>query len=331
MAENKRRAIIFMAWGAAYIQNVVDCIRESKLPDYDKILITDVENPFGDSNEFGLQVICIKFARAGFLHKTEFLRWLPVGYDSYLYLDNDTRVLGDIDLGFRKAEKHGIAMVPASQYCLEHSQSERGSFKDVMIKEGEALDGRMQYNTGVIFFSLSPEVKKVFELWVELAIQYEDSFIEDQPILSLACEQLGVVPYALSHSYNYRDVGDLISGMVRIWHSYQPVPADLNQYVRPWPPRRSLRGVVIRPEIDDKLVELIKSHGWNASQALDWLERSQRLAQDLEQAKEINQALTQALQAKDVELGLLYQSRSYRLTAPLRGLFGFFRRRFSQS
>jgi hypothetical protein len=37
-------------------------------------------------------------------------------------------------------------------------------------------------------------------------------------------EMLGFNPYTLSPSFNYRAFGELISGSIRIWHSYAPVP-----------------------------------------------------------------------------------------------------------
>jgi hypothetical protein len=48
----------------------------------------------------------------------------------------------------------------------------------------------------------------------------------DQTYLSLAMELRGFNPYTLSPSFNYRAFGELISGSIRIWHSYEPVPKN---------------------------------------------------------------------------------------------------------
>jgi hypothetical protein len=57
-----------------------------------------------------------------------------------------------------------------------------------------------------------------------LARKDEAALWSDQPYISLAMEMMGFNPYTLSPSFNCRGFGELISGSVRIWHSYNPVP-----------------------------------------------------------------------------------------------------------
>ena len=60
----------------------------------------------------------------------------------------------------------------------------------------------------------------------------------------MAMEMLRFNPYTLSISYNYRGVGDRISGDVRIWHSHGKMPENINDYEHVWPGRRAWPGKV---------------------------------------------------------------------------------------
>jgi len=103
----------------------------------------------------------------------------------------------------------------------------------------------MQYNAGVIFFHLTPIVRRVLERWRALcdAIGASTGFIHDQPFLTLAFEQLDFRPYVLAPLYNYRSMGEYAVGKVRLWHSHHALPADLNLYDEAWPPRRFIDGI----------------------------------------------------------------------------------------
>ena len=123
----------------------------------------------------------------------------------------------------KKAEKHGIAMVPAPHYSLADFRD----FRQVMLKEGVTPLGQIIYNSGVIFCAPHrPDVQAVFESTLVLAKKYRDQVWSDQTYLSLAIELQGFNPYTLSPSFNYRAFGELISGSIRIWHSYEPLPPN---------------------------------------------------------------------------------------------------------
>lgn len=117
-----------------------------------------------------------------------------------------------------------------------------------MEAEGVRKSGQLQYNTGVIFFSLTDETRRAFRLWRELGRKYVNSAFSDQPFFTLAMEKSNFSPYTLSPSYNYRGFGDSISGIVRIWHSHQEMPENINQFECAWPPRRVINGRVIYPK-----------------------------------------------------------------------------------
>ncbi len=184
-----------------------------------------------------LRVVVVDLKEYNHLAKLCVVENLPDDFDSFLYLDSDTVVLKDLTLGFEMAERHGIAMAPASHYSLDHFQG----FGEVMRHAGVPLRGQYQYNAGVIFFTRRPAVMAVLDKWKVLALRLveETRFKKtDQPFLTLAMEILGFNPYSLAPTYNYRALtGEHISGDVYLWHSYEAVPEDINAPDRGWPPR----------------------------------------------------------------------------------------------
>ena len=216
-----RRAIVFVAWGPKHIELVANCLRESRLPDYPRFLMTDEASQIPDLKD--VDVVRCPSTLSGKARKTEFFNRLPEQIETALLLDADTRVIDDISLGFEKAEKHGIAIVPAPHYSLADFRN----FREVMLKEGVMPSGQMIYNSGVMFYKPQrPEVRAVFDLTLKLAQKYQDQVWSDQTYLSLAIELLGFNPHCLSPSFNYRGFGELISGSLRIWHSYEPLPKN---------------------------------------------------------------------------------------------------------
>jgi hypothetical protein len=217
------RAIVFLSWGAKHIQFVTECIRESRLPEYPLFLMTDEETKI-DSLPKNVEVVRRDSKLSGKARKTEFFPYLPDQIQTALFLDADTRVIDDISLGFEKAEQFGIAIVPAPHYSLADFRD----FREVMLKENVTPRGQIIYNSGVMFCTPHrSDVRAVFDLTLELAEKYRDRVWSDQTYLSLAIEQLGFNPHTLSPSFNYRGFGELLSGSIRIWHSYEPLPSNV--------------------------------------------------------------------------------------------------------
>jgi hypothetical protein len=217
-----KRAILFVAWGESYIAGVAKCIAESQLPPYPIILITD-ESTAITCIQNSVTVIRRGFDSHGKSRKVEALADLDKTIGTALFLDTDTRVLGDVSLGFDKAEQHGMAIVPAPHYSLADFRS----FGEIMRREGVPPRGQVIYNSGVIFFDWrSPAVRDVFQRGFALATKQDVDRFNDQPYISLAMEMAGFNPYTLSPSFNYRGFGELISGSIRIWHSCASPPPD---------------------------------------------------------------------------------------------------------
>ena len=216
------RAIVFLAWGAKHIQLIAECIRESRLPDYPRFLITDEATQMKGLPK-DVKVVRRNSKLSGKARKTEFFNQLPDQIQTALLLDADTRVIDDISLGFEKAEMYGIAIVPAPHYSLADFRD----FREVMQKEGVTPHGQMIYNSGVVFYTPHrTDVRAVFDLTLSLARKYANRVWSDQTYLSLAMELQGFNPYCLSPSFNYRGFGELISGSIRVWHSYEPLPKN---------------------------------------------------------------------------------------------------------
>jgi len=222
MSTKINRAIVFPAWGTEWMERVASCIRESQLPNYPLLLITDATTRV-DGLPPEVVVVRRDCQLSGKARKTEFFNSLPGEIETALFLDADTRVIDDISLGFEKAEQHGIAIAPAPHYSLADFRD----FRQVMVAEGVTPLGQIIYNSGVMFCQPhQPEVHTLFDLTFALAQKYKDKVWSDQTYLSLAMELKGFNPYTLSPSFNYRGFGELISGSIRIWHSYEPLPPN---------------------------------------------------------------------------------------------------------
>lgn len=244
-----QRAIIWAAWGEKYVNEAIKSFNAAKSHGYSRshgyssILVTD-EATFEYARYLNVFDYIIKadFKLNGLSKKSEIWDYIPKHFNSYLFLDTDTRVLGCIDFGFEMAEKWGMAIVPAAHYCLDYFWG----FDKIMKNEGVSLNGQMQYNSGVIFFSFTEKVISVFEKWKNLATKY-DFFDNDQPFLTLAMELVEFRPYVLSLNYNYRGMRVPIIGNVRIWHSYHEPPKELNDQPWWWPMRYFVNGKFYRP------------------------------------------------------------------------------------
>lgn len=214
------RAILFIVWGERHVEAVARCIGESRLPPYPVVVITD-ETTRTDALPEGVEVFRRGFAYPGKERKAEALAALPPHLGTVLFLDSDTRVIGDVSLGFDKAERHGVAMAPAVHYSLADFRS----FGRVMEREGVRPRGQMVYNSGVLFLDWrAPRVRALFAAALTLLRKDVEAPWGDQTYISLAMEMAEFNPYTLSPSFNHRGFGELISGSVRVWHSYAPVP-----------------------------------------------------------------------------------------------------------
>ena len=244
-----KRAIVWLCWGKKAIDEAVESARSAAAMQTDRLLITDAAGSAyaQDCLEF-TSIIPTRFIHRNNLEKSRLIDLIPQGYDTFLYLDTDTRIIGDLTYAFDQTERHGIAIAPAPNYNL----SEFFGFGGIMAELGVKPADQMIYNSGVIFFHLTSVVRRVLEHWRDLCtdVGVERDFPRDQPFLTLAFEQAGFTPYVLSPLYNYRGLGEYAVGHVRIWHSHLPPPPDLNAFDCAWPARRFKDGARVISDQD---------------------------------------------------------------------------------
>ena len=232
--------MLFVAWGEQFIAEVNACMASPRFPDYPVHLLTDRQTPVSGLGK-GVTVHRVDFNLEWKTRKAEMVRCFPSDEMTFLFIDTDVQILGDLSLGFEKAEKFGIAMAQAAHYSMDHFKN----FAQVMSQEGVQPKGQLLYNSGVIFFHLTPSVRRVFEKFQALALTYPDAPWGDQTYLTLAMELLDFNPYTLSTGYNHRAFGELISGEVRVWHSRNPVPENINSFSQAFPRVYNGKDVVI--------------------------------------------------------------------------------------
>jgi len=152
-------------------------------------------------------------------------------FDETLFLDLDTVVLGNLNFGFEKARKFGLA--------LSICETPWGRRYTNIFKGDE-----IEYNTGVIFFT--KDAKVVFEKWKELAKTVDSSITgvndrglyimpaNDQGSFALAIEKAQFNPFVLPLNWNFRPQWHKsFFGPIKIWHDYSDPPPffeELNSY-----------------------------------------------------------------------------------------------------
>jgi hypothetical protein len=243
-----KRAIVWLCWGEQFLSEAIESARSTLAIKGDRVLITDAAGASRakESTEF-TSIIPMRPVYGNNLEKSRLIELIPPGYDTFLFLDTDTRIIGDVTLGFDKAERHGIAVAPAPNYNL----SEFFGFGRIMAQLGVKPTDQLMYNSGVIFFHLTSTVRQVLERWRDLAaVGTSQDFPRDQPFLTLAMEQLGFTPYVLCPLYNYRGLGEYAVGQIRMWHSHFPLPSDVNDFKDAWPARRFRDGVRLPSEAE---------------------------------------------------------------------------------
>ncbi|MEW6212373.1 MAG: hypothetical protein AB1631_28870 [Acidobacteriota bacterium] len=157
-------------------------------------------------------------------------------FDTTLFLDADTVMLGNVDFAFQKAEQFGLAC------CICEAPW--------MRRYGDPAEAEMiEYNTGVIFFS--KEARLVFDRWASFSRDLpsrsrwrtlEDPLgyvrglaFDDQAGFARAVAAAELNPFILPINYNLRPYFHRsFFAPVKIWHDYSGVPAvvrDVSQKV----------------------------------------------------------------------------------------------------
>ena len=175
---------------------------------------------------------------ASLLDKAKMLDLSP--FDTTLFLDADTVVLGNLDYGFQKAEQFGLAC------CIcECPWAKRYGG---LAQHGDIVE----YNTGALWFTRGSA--EVFDAWqrniaVDSSVRFTDKDLKvqtmplnDQAAFALAVDETGFNPFVLPMNWNFRPIWQkTVFGPVKIWHDYSDVPAWLAK----WNTEQSAAGAVI--------------------------------------------------------------------------------------
>lgn len=136
-------------------------------------------------------------------------------FETTLFLDTDTILLDNINYGFEKANRHGLALSIAPACYARRFIKNCGDW--------------IEYNSGVIFFRKSDRVEEVFEKWIKHAHRYPTS---DQSSLTIALEDTHFNPFVLPQNYNFRSHLKVnpIFGPIKIWHSKDSLPKNIVEW-----------------------------------------------------------------------------------------------------
>ena len=205
-----KRGILYLVWGA-----------------FDEALLNrSVASVNAEHPELPVEVARLS-DDATLLDKAGMLDLSP--FEETLFLDADTVVLGNLDFGFDKAARHGLAC----SIC-----------ECPWARRYAGLDGDMvEYNTGVLFFTAA--ARPVFDAWRAQVRDLDSSIVfrhgdglarmplNDQAGFAAAVEETGFNLFTLPYNWNFRPKWHKSwYGPLKIWHDYEPVPAAIQQRSR---------------------------------------------------------------------------------------------------
>jgi hypothetical protein len=203
---NPKRGILYLVWGEK-IDGILNRSVQSVKKYYPEIPIHIVRGN----------------ARDGLMQKSLMGSLTP--FESTLYLDADTIVMGNLDWAFERAEQFGIACTICECPWLRRYGPEQGD--------------RTEYNTGVIFFSSS--ARQVFSTWEQIAPttpsksvwlteagERRGSSCDDQASFAQALLVSQWNPCVLPINWNFRPAAfPRVFLPIKVWHDYCDPPHQL--------------------------------------------------------------------------------------------------------
>lgn len=187
--------VCFVAYGAPAIRELGAALGAlRKVADYPVAVLTDEERlPYYD-------IETIHFPR-----RDQGARWSKLNldtlspFDNTLYLDVDTRVMGDIFAGFDiLADGYDLVIAPSHfQYnaVFRHVEERERAFTFAELETNELL----QLQAGVFFFRKSPAMLQLFDTWRAEWERYQG---QDQAALLRALDKSPVKVWLLSYLFN---------------------------------------------------------------------------------------------------------------------------------
>ncbi len=148
-------------------------------------------------------------------------------FDVTAFLDADTVIFGNLDYGFDRAEKFGVACCVNESPWLRRYEGCKDS--------GDAVE----YNAGVVFFD-KVKSKPFFDAWTACVRELDSSSVfmtmagkrrqgcNDQASMGKAFEDTGTNPFILPLNWNLRPTWQRsYVGPIKIWHDYSDPPDAL--------------------------------------------------------------------------------------------------------
>jgi hypothetical protein len=151
-------------------------------------------------------------------------------FETTVFLDADTVVLGRLEYGFEMAERFGLACCHCVNPWLRRYRG--------------VTDDAIEYNTGVLFFTAA--ARGIFDDWQRAAPLLDSSalFVRDGQVrVSPRDDQLAFSqiirlqprpPFILPHNWNFAPPYHReFFGPLKIWHNYAEVPEvirEINRY-----------------------------------------------------------------------------------------------------
>lgn len=158
------------------------------------------------------------------LLKAQMNKYSP--YDTTLFLDTDTVVLGDVTYGFEQAERHSLA-------CCICECPHATRYADMPADS-------VEYNTGVVFWSRCAATTDLFHRWrgfceMDSSIEWSGRNGEthrmpmnDQGPFARAVMETQSNPYVLPLNWNFRPRWYRSwFGSIKIWHDYSDPPRGI--------------------------------------------------------------------------------------------------------
>lgn len=202
----ERFGYLYVATGQKYVEEAI-LSAQSLVTRYPVGLVTDELLGNLDYSVFDDVQLLELGSKSGLLFKVAGIA-LQNFYQSFVFLDSDTRIAKSIDW-----------MDDLGDYCDFAAAIEHGRGREKKVDEPVVLQNICEYNTGVLYVSGSSESREVLEHWYTL-YQLRSAFdFHDQFSFLLAISKLSAKVLILGSEFNFRcNQISVVDGAVHIFH-----------------------------------------------------------------------------------------------------------------
>lgn len=193
--------VVYVAYGYNARAEATKSIRT--LREYHDWPIAVVGDPIPDTQH----VACEGFGRPGRWAKVNLLDLSP--FEWTLYLDADTRVHGDLSIGFDiLRDGQELVMIPSKLGELEAPSILVEDERDATLAE-LGNQWPLMLNTGVMWFRRTPRTMRLWQMWREEWLRFQE---HDQGALMRAMDECPVKLWLLGRPFNGGEVVEHLFG-----------------------------------------------------------------------------------------------------------------------